>query len=775
MAASFESFSLYWKPDVMTTRLLCTLLRSVLIWTLLAIGNAGDRLVDVGGTIAFASVGRPYYAFDVFAVSLPQSWSSSDSLPLSPNLLKETRLTDGVSINYNGHFVEGSERRALEDFLSPQARHDEDSNKDGSGIEALLFVSDRAGNPRIYINDTGRPLIRTSEMVENGARRSLAKIGQGTDKHVGPVQMSFHDSEHSFMNDKPSICGNRLVFVSTAEPSGTYGTGWAAVFSTSLKTGKTVRLTPAGHADYSPAISPSGKWIAAASFSGKHIQVNVLKSDLYVYRSSDGSKRRLVVESGGWPTWLDEQTIFFHRVADDGWWSIFRVDLPVNFLETGEGEVQEPERITPPGVHVITPAAYRTGNWLAVATRRPEFLKHVRHVEIFDLKSGKFIELTALLYPNVSHYSPFLSSSGKVGYHRCRGTVQGKQSIPLIEVLPSPLPNLALIRVDGTFPSISPDGTHLAFSRDTGDSGLVIPTKEKGIYVISLDGEVSQRLVYTGRAFGTVWDPLRRGVLFVTAGKCFEVVSEEIHIISVANVCNRSQELSVKQLTKYGTGNNAMPYPSPDGKLLVFKSGRSGWKNLYIMDAFEGEEKMLRRLTNGNWSDNHPHWSPSGEWIIFMSNREDPHGTAYNIFQIRPDGTGLHKVLDSGLGQDAHPCFMGNDKFIAMSSDVAGFSAEPISMPLQFNPQGEIFVAEVNDPSSMLRMTHNSVEDGSARWSPHQFSKTELQKLSTSGLGKPLKCNNPDYYADVWPTVANAHAPCAHAPQNSHHRRHYEL
>lgn len=139
MAASFESFSLYWKPDVMTTRLLCTLLRSVLIWTLLAIGNAGDRLVDVGGTIAFASVGRPYYAFDVFAVSLPQSWSSSDSLPLSPNLLKETRLTDGVSINYNGHFVEGSERRALEDFLSPQARHDEDSNK--GGVKNFVLVS----------------------------------------------------------------------------------------------------------------------------------------------------------------------------------------------------------------------------------------------------------------------------------------------------------------------------------------------------------------------------------------------------------------------------------------------------------------------------------------------------------------------------------------------------------------------------------------------------------------------------------------------------------
>ncbi|KAG6555747.1 hypothetical protein Mapa_002987 [Marchantia paleacea] len=763
----------------MTTRLLCTLLWWVLISTLLAAGDARDKLVDVGGTIAFASVGRPHYAFDVFAVSLPQSWSSADSLPLSPKLCKETRLTDGVSINYNGYFVEGSQRRALEDFLSPHGRHYEDSNKDGSEIEALLFVSDRTGNPRIYINLTniiGRPLLRTSEMVGNGARRrSLAEIGQGTDKNVGPVQMSFHDSEHFFMNDKPSICGNRIVFVSTAEPSGIYGAGWSAVFSTSLTTGKTVRLTPAGKADYSPAISPSGKWIAAASFNGKYIQGNVLESDLYVYRASDGSKRRRLVESGGWPTWLDEQTIFFHRVADDGWWSIFRVDLPVNFLATGEGEIQEPERITPPGVHVVTPAAYRTGNWLAVATRRPEFLKHVRHIEIFDLKSGEFIKLTELLSPNVSHYSPFLSSSGKIGYHRCRGTVQGNQSIPTIEVLQSPLPNLALIRVDGTFPSFSPDGTHLAFSRDSADSGLVIPTKDKGIYVISLVGKVFQRHVYTGRAFGIVWDPLRRGVLFVTAGKCFEVVSEEIHILSVANICNRSQELSVKQLTKYGTGNNAMPYPSPDGKLLVFKSGRSGWKNLYIMDAFEGEEKMLRRLTDGKWSDNHPHWSASGEWIIFISNRENPDGTDYNIFQIRPDGTGLHKVLDTGLGQKAHPCFMGNDKFIAISSDVAGFSAEPISMPLQFNPQGEIFVADINDPSSLLRITHNSVEDGSAKWSPHQLTKTDLQKLSTSGLAKPLKCDNPDYYDDVWPTVASAHAACAHAPRNSHHRSHYEL
>jgi hypothetical protein len=42
---------------------------------------------------------------------------------------------------------------------------------------------------------------------------------------------------------------------------------------------------------------------------------------------------------GGWPTWHGEHTLSFRRVADDGWWSVFWVDLSPETLEpTRDGE-----------------------------------------------------------------------------------------------------------------------------------------------------------------------------------------------------------------------------------------------------------------------------------------------------------------------------------------------------------------------------------------------------------------------------------------------------
>ncbi|KAL2653391.1 hypothetical protein R1flu_021519 [Riccia fluitans] len=740
----------------------------VLLWAFLGIGKAENNVLDLGGTITFGSVGRAHYAYDVFAVSLPNGWSPPQFL--SAENLKETRLTDGVSLNYNGHFVEGANKLALDVYLS-RTRPDLNAEYDTAGeSESLIYVSERSGYPRMHMNRTHFLTPTHGSKISN----------------AGAVELSVHDPEFPFMNDRPAVGGGNLVFVSTVKASGRPGIGWASVYSTNLRNGKTVRLSPVGVAEYSPAISPSGKWIVAAANSKRAVDEGVLETDLYVYRANDGSRRRLLAKNGGWPTWLDEKTIFFHRRADDGWWSIYRLDLPAKYFitEGAENELPEPERITPPGVHALTPAASRTGNWLAVATRRPQFLKHVRHVELFDLKSSEFIKVTELLSPNVSHFSPFLSRSGKIGYHRCRGAIQGPQTVSTLEALPSSLPNLSLFRMDGTYPTFSPDGTALAFNRDSADSALVVPAKSKGIYLINLAGKITQTHIYTGRAFGLVWDPKRTGVIYISAGKLFEPVDEEINIVSISNVFGPSKNMVTKQLTKSGTGNNGMPFPSPDGTKMVFRSGRSGYKNLYIMDAIDGEEKMLVRLTNGNWTDNHPRWSASGEWIIFISDREDPGSWNFNIYMIHPDGTGLRKILGTGPGMKTHPCFLGDEKFIVFSSNYAGFTAEPISVALQFMPQGELFIANVDDPSSLRRLTHNSYEDGSAVWSPTQLSQSDLERLSASGLAQTLKCNNPDYYDDVFPSLeysgtaldsrVTPSSGCGHARSNMK-RKHHEL
>lgn len=52
-----------------------------------------------------------------------------------------------------------------------------------------------------------------------------------------------------------------------------------------------------------------------------------LDLDLYVFKAEDGSQRRMVINNAGWPTWADEDTVYFHRKAEDGWWSIFKVNV----------------------------------------------------------------------------------------------------------------------------------------------------------------------------------------------------------------------------------------------------------------------------------------------------------------------------------------------------------------------------------------------------------------------------------------------------------------
>ncbi len=76
-------------------------------------------------------------------------------------------------------------------------------------------------------------------------------------------------------------------------------------------------------------VGHAGEWVAVASNEGRGWkgEIEALNLDLYVFKAEDGSQRRMIVENAGWPTWADDSTVYFHRVAEDGWWSIFRINV----------------------------------------------------------------------------------------------------------------------------------------------------------------------------------------------------------------------------------------------------------------------------------------------------------------------------------------------------------------------------------------------------------------------------------------------------------------
>lgn len=610
-------------------------------------------------TIVFTSVGRTQYGFDVFSVNL---------LHPPHRVTADHRLTDGISINFNAQFVEDH--------------------------RTLVFISERTGSPRIYLLRPGSPKPQPLPSVPG-----------------------------SLFHDRPIIKNGRIYFTSAHEqPDGPYKS-FSAVYSTDLNGGEITRLTPRGVVDYSPAVSQTGKFIAVASYGSRPWggDFRELNTDIVVFSQSNPEKRIVVCERGGWPTWSGDSTIYFHRVADDGWWSIFRVDLPDFELS---GSPRPPVRVTPPAVHCFTPAAMHDGKRIAVATRRRGTI--FRHIEIFDLESKTFQPITELINPNFHHYNPFVSPNlDYLGYHRFRGESphEGESTIPNVEPVLSPVQDIRMLRVNGSFPIFSPDGDLIAFNPDFD--------KNSGLKIIKSDGSKRWTLFEGRTSFYNSWSPTEKHVIYTSIGPIFESPKTMVQIARItfdpASLTDDREHIpcDIKILTRDDTGNNAFPSCSPDGKSVVFRSGRSGHKNLYIVDAVDGEfNGGIRQLTDGPWIDTMPCWSPTGDLIAFSSNRHNPENAeAFSIYVVKPDGSDLRRIYVAGKkgSEEAdrerinHVFFSEDGQWLLFTANLAGVTAEPVSWPNQFQPYGDLHVVRL-DGIGLRRLTCNGYENGTPTW-----------------------------------------------------------
>lgn len=632
------------------------------------------------GTIVFATVGVTNFGFDVFSAAVPLPPMEEDA---------ERRHTDGVSVNFNAQFVD-------------------------DGGEEVAFVSERGGAAGLF------------------------RCRPGPEQRAEPLPTV----EGSLFHDRPTVRGGRLYFVSAHEQPPAPFRSWAAVYATEIGSKETVRVSPPGVVDMSPAVSDSGELVAVASYGDRPwaFDFRVLETEVAVFRAADPARRVVVVGRGGWPTWHGEGTVFFHRVADDGWWSVFRVDVSPETLEPTGGE----RRVTPPGLHCFTPAAVGRGGggrWIAVATRRKG--RAQRHVELFDLETESFSPLTERLNPELHHYNPFFSPSGdRVGYHRFRGAgARGDSVVPYLQPVQSPVSSLRMLRVYGTFPSFSPDAAHLAMNGDF--------FKTPGVTILRSDGAKRWVLTREPNLFYTSWSPAESGVIFTSMGPIFETTKATVRIarleFDAGELTTGRDEVAatLKVLTRPEAGNDAFPAVSPCGKWVVFRSGRSGHKNLYIVDAAHGEdvgagEGTIRRLTDGEWIDTMPSWSPDGSLIAFSSNRHDPTNAAvFSIYLVRPDGSGLRRVHVAGPAGSAvadrerinHVCFSPDSRWLLFTANFGGVMAEPISAPNQFQPYGDLYVCRL-DGSGLVRLTCNAYENGTPAWGPASSPAAGLESLS---------------------------------------------
>ena len=120
-------------------------------------------------------------------------------------------------------------------------------------------------------------------------------------------------------------------------------------------------------------------------------------------------------------------------------------------------------------------------------------------------------------------------------------------------------------------------------------------------------------------------------------------------------------------------------------RLLAQGLIRPGELDLYVMNA-DGTGK--RRLTSNGAANFAPYWHPSGEWIVFSSNMDDPRGRDFEIYRMRADGSELSRVTFSPEF-DGFPVFSPDGRVLVFASNRNGaqqgdtnvFSAEWIQNP----------------------------------------------------------------------------------------------
>jgi len=249
-------------------------------------------------------------------------------------------------------------------------------------------------------------------------------------------------------------------------------------------------------------------------------------------------------------------------------------------------------------------------------------------------------------------------------------------------------------------PAFSPDGKMLAFVRETRWS-------IDDLYVMPLAGGEPKRLTFEGLTIlGLAWTPDSREVLFTSrrggsirhlwrvaaAGGTPERVEtvgndvlspafslqghrlaytqalDDINIwrieLDAAGRAKSQTELIASTFWDHG------PDYSPDGKKIVFASGRSGNAGIWVCESDGSKPRLLHAC--GPHVSGTPRWSPDGRWIVFDSRAcaADVNGNP-DIYLLSADG-GQPRRLTTDEAEDVVPSWSHDGQWIYFASNRGG-------------------------------------------------------------------------------------------------------
>lgn len=268
----------------------------------------------------------------------------------------------------------------------------------------------------------------------------------------------------------------------------------------------------------------------------------------------------------------------------------------------------ESVRLTSDGRVKRDPIVWPDGNQVTYSTVTNEGVSRLMRLNLSD---GS----TELFHPDENQPDRELtvSASGSV-YAYVYVTPDGQRGRVIVKDTQQSTKTILQPGKFGLWPTLSPDGRHVAFTIDASVIVAVDLAKLEGSGTVNVEpktaGAVS-RLTYVDARYGDLW-----------------------------------------------------PKYSPDGRQIVFTSRRDDDFEIYLMKA-DGSDQ--RRLTDSPSVDTHASFSPDGERIVFTSARDRD----YEIYTMKIDGTDLCRITNHP-GRDDFACWHPDGKRLIMVSQRQG-------------------------------------------------------------------------------------------------------
>lgn len=486
---------------------------------------------------------------------------------------------------------------------------------------------------------------------------------------------------------------NLIAFVSSRRGASDFGT--TNIWTLNIATGAlknvtgTLKFDPTRpHSYFRPSWSPDGKWLAISSDTGSDWRGHNLpvgwertqESSIYLIRPDGSGWKKIAGNPGfdeGSPSWSpDGKRVVFYETPVESTWGAHRPELinkvSSQLVSVDLSDLARTTLTSTPGFKVF-----------------PQYLSETNvayHVKGGDTEGIYTTAGTFRSTSNTGIRSPRYSSDGsKMVYEK-------------ISFRPAHANGTALFSFDpawkytyiDVFPQLSVDRQKLVYTEKAINSSIAIINPDFSGYTRIYDPATSgldQDMIKKGLAgaFQPTWSPDRQWVAFGVGQWFFTRAAGPGRIMRIK--ADGSMNGHAEALTD-GSVNSGYPSYSPDGKKIVYRVWSPKVQGLRVLDL---DARTTTVLTNE--ADNLPGWSPDGSKIVFtrkLIDPTDPNKFNYDVFTIKPDGTGLTRLTSDGSNQ-GHAVWTWDGR-LAYSSGTYGFRDELALYDNSFQPDGQNWV-----------------------------------------------------------------------------------